>query len=363
MRARDVKAGIILAACAVICAGGAAMMPGGTARAMSSGGGCGALHGAPRKSWPMTGVLSLRGGTDGMAGVPGSTARDVAKATALLEKARAGFAAAGVQPPEKLAQIDELNRLLNEDGQAIAHGDQLALERLKRSVGVWDQKMGAEKVSVVDSDEDRDDWEAEVDKLKEEGDEIEKEIRTGVKRGSEFNHWNEIPALRKAELEISSDSHHPLWKAVRDANVDRLQYLLKSRSEWDINHAFPSLWNSSLLHVAAEGEDVDVLTLLVTSGAAMEQRNTYCQAPLHLASYWGNRNMIRRLVDMGADVEVRSSDASTPLHIAAFYGQNDTAKELVVLGASLTSVYGCVCARACVRARVRLCSSMPYGDE
>ena len=33
--------------------------------------------------------------------------------------------------------------------------------------------------------------------MKAEGDAIEKEIRTGVKRGPNFNHWDEIPALRK----------------------------------------------------------------------------------------------------------------------------------------------------------------------
>jgi hypothetical protein len=285
------------------------------------------------------GAMQLRGGgKDCSAERAAETARDVAKAAALLQKARAGFAAAGVQPPDKIAQIDELSRLLNDDKAALVEGDLSAHDRLKRTVGTWDKTMGAAVASVVDSDEDREDWEAEVDKLKEEGDALEQEIRTGVRRGSEYNQWDEIPALRKAELMISEDSHYPLWKAVRDANADRLRYLLQSRTDLNVNHEFSALWNSSLLHVAAEGEDVEVLTLLVISGAAIEQRNAYSQAPLHLASYWGNVEMIRRLLDMGADIEVRSSDASTPLHIAAFYGQNETVKELVGLGASLTSV-------------------------
>jgi len=289
------------------------------------------------------GALSrLRGGGGGAGAAAArtaeaaeSTAHDVAKAMQLLEKARAGYAAAGVKPPGKLEQIDELNRMLAEDKDALIHGDRRVLERLEQKLGGPDPGVPAEEASVLDSEEqEQEDWEAGVDKLKEEGDAILEEIRTGKKRGPDYNHWDEIPALRKAELMITEDSHHALWKAVRDQNADRLAYLLQHRkqngdTQYDVNHMFSTLWNSTLLHVAAECEDVEVATMLVTSGARMEQRNTYYQAPLHLATFWGNMPMVRRLLDMGAELEVRSSDDSTPLHIAAFYGQNETAKELV----------------------------------
>jgi hypothetical protein len=105
-------------------------------------------------------------------------------------------------------------------------------------------------------------------------------MRTGTKRGPDYNHWDEIPALHKAALMISEDSHHALWKAVRDQNADRLGYLLQHKkcsghTQYDVNHMFPALWNSTLLHVAAECEDVEVATMLFTSGAHLEQRNRY----------------------------------------------------------------------------------------
>jgi hypothetical protein len=229
--------------------------------------------------------LRLRGGKP----AEDSVAHDVEKATALLEKARAGYAAAGVRPPEKIEKMDKLNKLLTEHKEALIKGDRHAINALKRTMGTMGQDDYAaddDGPSVIDSDEDREDWEDGVDKLKVEGDAILKEIRTGVKRGPDYNHWDEIPALRKAELMINEDTHHPLWTAVRDGNADRLRYLLKANKMYDVNHRFPALWNSSLLHVAAECNDVEVATILVNSGAHIEARNTYHQAPLHLATYW-----------------------------------------------------------------------------
>ena len=310
-------------------------------------------------------TLRLRGGLDVAQDDAdwdgGATAADVAKAAALLQKARAGYAASGVQPPDAVEQIDALNAVLEEDRSALIRGDAAALDRLQRSLGPSaDDPAAAGEASVVESEEDGEDWEGGVEKMQQERDAILHEMRTGVPRSAPgappgYSQWDEIPALRKAELMMSEDSHHPLWKAVRDGNADRLRYLLDTRTRsgdatsggegssgagprYDINHKFPSLWNSALLHVAAEGDDIEVATLLVEAGADLEQRNTYLQAPLHLASYWGETSMVRHLVDMGADVEVRSSDSSTPLHIAAFYGQNATAQALVALGGSLTSV-------------------------
>ena len=296
-------------------------------------------------------TLRLRGGLDVAQDDAdwdgGATAADVAKAAALLQKARAGYAASGVQPPDAVEQIDALNAVLEEDRAALVRGDAAALDRLQRSLGpVADDPAAAAEASVVESEEDGEDWEGGVEKMQQERDAILHEMRTGVPRSAPgappgYSQWDEIPALQKAELMMSEDSHHPLWKAVRDGNADRLRYLLDTRgtgTRYDINHKFPSLWNSALLHVAAEGNDIEVATLLVQAGGDLEQRNTYLQAPLHLASYWGETSMVRHLVDMGADVEVRSSDSSTPLHIAAFYGQNATAQALVALGSSLTSV-------------------------
>lgn len=230
----------------------------------------------------LSGALRLRGGAARPAGVSDAaarTARDVEKAMQLLEKARAGYAAAGVKPPGKLEQIDALNRLLAEDKNALINGDRGVLDKLEQTVGAPDP--GAPQALALDSEEQQlEDWEAGVDKMKEEGDAILHEMRTGTKRGPDYNNWDEIPALRKAALMISEDSHHALWKAVRDQNADRLAYLLQHKkcsghTRYDVNHMFPALWNSTLLHVAAECEDVEVATMLFTSGAHLEQRNRY----------------------------------------------------------------------------------------
>jgi len=252
-------------------------------RAGRAGGGGGAASvWLARGCSGMSGALRLRGGAARPASDAATrTARDVEKAMQLLEKARAGYAAAGVKPPGKLEQIDALNRLLAEDKNALINGDRRVLDKLEQTVGAPDPGVTPDEALALDSEEQQqEDWEAGVDKMKEEGDAILHEMRTGTKRGPDYNHWDEIPALRKAALMISEDSHHALWKAVRDQNADRLSYLLQHKkcnghTQYDVNHMFPALWNSTLLHVAAECEDVEVATMLFTSGARLEQRNRY----------------------------------------------------------------------------------------
>ena len=276
---------VLLLTAATSCALTAPMAEWADARAGRAGGGGAAAHALlSRGCWTLSGALRLRGGAARQTGALDSatrTARDVEKAMQLLEKARAGYAAAGVKPPGKLEQIDALNRLLAEDKNALINGDRRVLDKLEQTVGAPDPGVTPDEALALDSEEQQqEDWEAGVDKMKEEGDAILHEMRTGTKRGPDYNHWDEIPALRKAALMISEDSHHALWKAVRDQNADRLGYLLQHKkcsghTQYDVNHMFPALWNSTLLHVAAECEDVEVATMLFTSGAHLEQRNRY----------------------------------------------------------------------------------------
>ncbi|XP_063042476.1 ankyrin-2-like isoform X14 [Engraulis encrasicolus] len=83
------------------------------------------------------------------------------------------------------------------------------------------------------------------------------------------------------------------------------------------------------LHIAAHYGNVNVATLLLNRGAAVDFTARNGITPLHVASKRGNTNMVRLLLDRGAQIDAKTRDGLTPLHCAARSG-HDTAVELLL---------------------------------
>ncbi|XP_062850119.1 ankyrin-2b isoform X15 [Trichomycterus rosablanca] len=83
------------------------------------------------------------------------------------------------------------------------------------------------------------------------------------------------------------------------------------------------------LHIAAHYGNVNVATLLLNRGAAVDFTARNGITPLHVASKRGNTNMVRLLLDRGAKIDAKTRDGLTPLHCAARSG-HDTAVELLL---------------------------------
>ncbi|XP_016103224.1 ankyrin-2 isoform X1 [Sinocyclocheilus grahami] len=83
------------------------------------------------------------------------------------------------------------------------------------------------------------------------------------------------------------------------------------------------------LHIAAHYGNVNVATLLLNRGAAVDFTARNGITPLHVASKRGNTNMIALLLERGSQIDAKTRDGLTPLHCAARSG-HDTAVELLL---------------------------------
>lgn len=87
----------------------------------------------------------------------------------------------------------------------------------------------------------------------------------------------------------------------------------------------------TLLHSAAENENLIAIEYLVAQGADLEARTTSGWTPLHFAVDIAidgasqqmtpiDFTLVRRLVDMGARLDARNDENQTPRDVAAAYG-------------------------------------------
>ncbi|XP_034021128.1 ankyrin-2-like isoform X5 [Thalassophryne amazonica] len=89
------------------------------------------------------------------------------------------------------------------------------------------------------------------------------------------------------------------------------------------------------LHIAAHYGNVNVATLLLNRGAAVDFTARNGITPLHVASKRGNTNMVHLLLDRGSQIDAKTRDGLTPLHCAARSGHDTTVELLMERGAPL----------------------------
>uniref|UniRef100_A0A8C2LBD9 Ankyrin 2, brain n=1 Tax=Cricetulus griseus TaxID=10029 RepID=A0A8C2LBD9_CRIGR len=89
------------------------------------------------------------------------------------------------------------------------------------------------------------------------------------------------------------------------------------------------------LHIAAHYGNVNVATLLLNRGAAVDFTARNGITPLHVASKRGNTNMVKLLLDRGGQIDAKTRDGLTPLHCAARSGHDQVVALLLERGAPL----------------------------
>ncbi|XP_032366441.1 ankyrin-3, partial [Etheostoma spectabile] len=112
------------------------------------------------------------------------------------------------------------------------------------------------------------------------------------------------------------------------------------------------------LHIAAHYGNVNVATLLLNRGAAVDFTARNGITPLHVASKRGNTNMVGLLLDRGSQIDAKTRDGLTPLHCAARSGHDTAVEVLLERGAPLL-------ARTKMRTRLTVCvgTGGPHGHE
>ncbi|XP_067847054.1 ankyrin-2-like [Heptranchias perlo] len=89
------------------------------------------------------------------------------------------------------------------------------------------------------------------------------------------------------------------------------------------------------LHIAAHYGNVNVATLLLNRGAAVDFTARNGITPLHVASKRGNTNMVKLLLDRGGQIDAKTRDGLTPLHCAARSGHDGAVEILLERGAPM----------------------------
>uniref|UniRef100_A0A8C5M309 Ankyrin 2 n=1 Tax=Leptobrachium leishanense TaxID=445787 RepID=A0A8C5M309_9ANUR len=89
------------------------------------------------------------------------------------------------------------------------------------------------------------------------------------------------------------------------------------------------------LHISAHYGNVNVATLLLNRGAAVDFTARNGITPLHVASKRGNTNMVKLLLDRGGQIDAKTRDGLTPLHCAARSGHDQPVELLLERGAPL----------------------------
>ncbi|XP_052466877.1 ankyrin-3 isoform X4 [Carassius gibelio] len=91
------------------------------------------------------------------------------------------------------------------------------------------------------------------------------------------------------------------------------------------------------LHIAAHYGNINVATLLLNRGAAVDFKARNDITPLHVASKRGNANMVRLLLERGARIDARTKDGLTPIHCGARSGHEQVVELLLDRGAPILS--------------------------
>ncbi|KAM9827448.1 uncharacterized protein ACB057_017843 [Neosynchiropus ocellatus] len=123
-----------------------------------------------------------------------------------------------------------------------------------------------------------------------------------------------LPALHIAARKDDTKSAALLLQ--NDHNADIQSKMMVNRTTENGKSGFTPL------HIAAHYGNVNVATLLLNRGAAVDFSARNGITPLHVASKRGNTNMVRLLLDRGSRIDAKTRDGLTPLHCASRSGHS-----------------------------------------
>ncbi|KAM9363685.1 ankyrin-2 [Symphorus nematophorus] len=136
-----------------------------------------------------------------------------------------------------------------------------------------------------------------------------------------------LPALHIAARKDDTKSAALLLQ--NDHNADVQSKMMVNRTTENGKSGFTPL------HIAAHYGNVNVSTLLLNRGAAVDFTARNGITPLHVASKRGNTNMVALLLDRGAQIDAKTRDGLTPLHCAARSGHDPALEVLLERGAPI----------------------------
>ena len=116
----------------------------------------------------------------------------------------------------------------------------------------------------------------------------------------------------------TAENAHPIWKAIQDGHLASVERILDSGLSIDYKHE-----GVSLLQLAAEVGNADIVRLLLERDATINVADRHGWTPLHSAAYSGNIEFVLRILQKGGSKEALDAEGWTPLDLAAFYKYDD----------------------------------------
>ncbi|WP_395462927.1 ankyrin repeat domain-containing protein [Wolbachia endosymbiont of Cantharis cryptica] len=98
-----------------------------------------------------------------------------------------------------------------------------------------------------------------------------------------------------------------------------------------------SLFNSTLLHLAATHGQLPIIKKLLKEEADVNIKDLCGYTPLHLAAANGYLDVVKELIKEGADINAQNKNGRTPLHLAAREDKLLVAKEIIKEGGGINS--------------------------
>lgn len=141
-----------------------------------------------------------------------------------------------------------------------------------------------------------------------------------------------VETLIKAGADLNAQTTMgitPLHIAVRDQDLTMMETLIKAGADLNVQGA-----EGGPLHVAAAGGNVDVITLLLDSGARLDRTPQYEPNSLAVAANRGNQAAVNILIKAGANLNP-TNGGSPPLHLAVLRGHAEIVAILIQAGADV----------------------------
>ena len=128
-----------------------------------------------------------------------------------------------------------------------------------------------------------------------------------------------------------------LWECVQNGYKKLLEFILSCGTDVNASIRVPENLQKkcTLLHIASLRGQIEVVRLLLDSGADVNIRNANNDTALHFAARSGSADIIKLLLDKGSSVNLTSTQATTPLNLSPTCDSLPAARAFVEEGATL----------------------------
>ncbi|XP_053715593.1 transient receptor potential cation channel subfamily A member 1b [Synchiropus splendidus] len=164
-----------------------------------------------------------------------------------------------------------------------------------------------------------------------------------------INNFEALSILIKHGAQLCKQNklgHFPVHAAAFAGAKKAMEVILKAGEERGyslVNHInFLDKTNSSPLHLAVRGGNLETIRLCISLGARIDQQQSDKSTPLHLACTQGATDVVKLMLSTFDHVEdiINLNDGAhqTPLHRATIFDHMELAEYLISLGADLDDV-------------------------